>query len=87
MPDPKDNTKLSGDTHPPDVESDLPVQSGASDPLGAVAQPRDRPGQYGRGRGIPKAGVLTEGGGDQDDAPGADAGDGGSGGDGGGSGD
>ncbi|TFZ05133.1 hypothetical protein EZ313_00160 [Ramlibacter henchirensis] len=58
MPDPKDNAKLTGDTHLPDVESDLPVQEGSSD-AGGQARPR---GEQGRpGRGVRKAGVLTDG--------------------------
>jgi hypothetical protein len=57
MPDPKDNAKLTGDTHLPDVESDLPVQEGSSDARGQ-ARPR---GEQGRpGRGVRKAGVLTD---------------------------
>ena len=86
MPDPKDNAKLTGDTHLPDVESDLPVQGGTSD--GAPqARPRNQEGRP--GRGVRKAGVLTDGGeaagGSEVDSDGP--GDGGSAGDGGAAGD
>lgn len=30
MPDPFNRTKMSGDTHPPEVESDLPLEEGGS---------------------------------------------------------
>jgi len=81
MPDPKDNAKLTGDTHLPDVESDLPVQ-GASE-AGGQARSRSETGRP--GRGVRKAGIVGDGGGstlDTDDGDG-DGGDGG-GGDGGG---
>jgi hypothetical protein len=58
MPDPKDNAKLTGDTHLPDVESDLPVQQGTSD-AGPQGRPRSEEGRP--GRGVRKAGVLTDG--------------------------
>ena len=58
MPDPKDNAKLTGDTHLPDVESELPVQGGSSD---AGAQARQRSEEGHPGRGVRKAGVLTDG--------------------------
>ena len=56
MPDPKANAKLTGDTHLPDVESDLPVQ-GAS---GAGPQARTREQAAQARRGVRKAGVLTD---------------------------
>lgn len=56
MPDPKANAKLTGDTHLPDVESDLPVQ-GAS---GAGPQARTREQAAQPRRGVRKAGVLTD---------------------------
>ena len=56
MPDPKSNAKLTGDTHLPDVESDLPVQ-GAS---GAGPQARTREQAAQARRGVRKAGVLTD---------------------------
>lgn len=71
MPDPKDNAKLTGDTHLPDVESDLPLQEGSSD-AGAQARPRSEEGRP--GRGVRKAGVLRDGAGEIDDGPAADAG-------------
>lgn len=57
MPDPKDNAKLTGDTHLPDVESDLPVQGGSTG-AGPKARPREQAGQA--RRGVRKAGVLTD---------------------------
>jgi len=58
MPDPKDNAKLTGDTHLPDVESDdLPLEEGST---GNAPQARPR-GEEGRpGRGVRKAGVLVD---------------------------
>lgn len=41
MPDPKDNAKLTGDTHPPEVESEL-MQEGMSEDIGADGTPRER---------------------------------------------
>jgi hypothetical protein len=66
MTDPQDNAKKTGDVHPPDVESDLPLQEGTTDAVGADGTPRDRgkateSGQESRpGRGIKKAGVLKD---------------------------
>jgi hypothetical protein len=34
MPDAKDNAKLTGDTHLPDVESDLPFEEAMEDKVG-----------------------------------------------------
>src|SRR5687768_5329827 len=34
MPDPKDNAKMTGDTHLPDVESDMPFQESSTDAVG-----------------------------------------------------
>jgi hypothetical protein len=84
MPDPKDNAKLTGDTHLPDVESDLPAQ-GASAGRGQ-ARSRAETGRF--GRGVRKAGPAGDGGDnnlDTDDGDG-DGGDGGGSGDGGGGG-
>lgn len=71
MPDPRDNAKKTGDTHEPEVESELPFQEGMTDAIGADGTPRDR-GKAServpegrRGRGIRKAGVLK----DQDQQP------------------
>lgn len=66
MPDPRDNAKKTGDTHEPEVESDLPFQEGMTDAIGADGTPRDRGkaterGSQGRpGRGIKKAGLLKD---------------------------
>ena len=66
MPDAKNNAKLTGDTHLPDVESDLPMQEGSGDKLGADGTPSDRGraselGQEGQpGRGINQAGFLKD---------------------------
>jgi hypothetical protein len=86
MPDPKDNAKLTGDTHLPDVESDLPVQ-GASDGRG---QARSRAETGRSGRGVRKSGTVGDGGDnnlDTDDGDGDGGGGDGGGGDGGGGGD
>lgn len=70
MPDPKDNTKASGDTHLPEVESELPMDEGSGGALGADGTPSDRgrateSGMRGKpGRGIKHAGLLK----DKDDA-------------------
>lgn len=44
MPDPKDNAKRTGDTHPPDVDDGLDTgrPEGLPDSLGADGTPRDR---------------------------------------------
>lgn len=66
MPDAKDNAKMTGDTHPPEVESDLPAEEGSSEVAGTKGTPRDRGkaterGAEGRpGRGIKKAGLLKD---------------------------
>jgi hypothetical protein len=66
MPDAKNNAKLTGDTHLPDVESDQPMEEGSDGALGADGTPSDR----GRatesgieqrpGRGINQAGFLKD---------------------------
>jgi hypothetical protein len=68
MPDPKDNAKLTGDTHLPDVEDDGLEQEEASSGNAPQARPRSEEGRP--GRGARKAGVVR----DHDDAPGDDAG-------------
>jgi hypothetical protein len=61
MPDPHNNAKMTGDIHPPDVESDLPLEEESPDAAGIGGTPRDRGkaterGAEGRpGRGIRKA--------------------------------
>jgi hypothetical protein len=56
MPHPKGNVKLSGDTHLPDVESDLAIEEGRTG-LEMLAHERTQPGRPGRGR---KAGLLVD---------------------------
>lgn len=66
MPHAKNNTKMTGDTHLPDVESDLPLEEGASNAPGTTETARDRGkagerGKEGRpGRSIRKAGLLKD---------------------------
>jgi hypothetical protein len=66
MPDPKDKAKMTGDTHLPDVESDMPFHEGSADALGMDGTPRDRGQAKERGdqkrpgRGAKKAGVLKD---------------------------
>jgi hypothetical protein len=66
MPDAKNNAKMTGDTHLPDVESDLPVQEGSDGAVGEDGTPRDRGraselGKEGQaGRGINQAGFLKD---------------------------
>lgn len=67
MPDPKDNAKMTGDTHLPDVESDMPFQEGSTDDaVGLDGTPRDRGQATERGdrprpgRGANKAGVPKD---------------------------
>lgn len=75
MSDPKDNAKQTGDTHPPEVESepDLPLEEGMADSLGTEGTPGNRGratelGQEGRpGRGGKHAGLLKD-----EDAPTSD---------------
>jgi len=62
MPNAKDNAKMSGDTHLPDVESELPLQQGGTG-VGADGTPSDRgqaedPGHP--GRGIAKGGEIKD---------------------------
>jgi hypothetical protein len=63
MPSPKDNAKMSGDTHLPDVESELPLQEGSTG-VGADGTPRGRATDESQdqrpGRGIPKGGELKD---------------------------
>jgi hypothetical protein len=81
MPDAKNNAKMTGDTHLPDVESDLPLEQGTANPLGAEGTPSGR-GSERAGRAVRKAGVLKDRDAETSDNPGAsrdpgDAGDGG----------
>jgi hypothetical protein len=76
MPDPHDNAKMSGDIHPPDVESDLPLEEESPDAAGVSGKARDRGKATERGaasrpgRGIRKAGALK----DKDDETSDDSG-------------
>jgi len=66
MPDPHDNAKMTGDTHPPDVESDLPFDDETSDAAGrSRTSRRDRGkaterGEAEGGSGIRRSGVLKD---------------------------
>lgn len=66
MPDAKDNAKMTGDTHPPEVESDLPVEEGSPNVPGSAGATRvrgkaaERARQGRPGRGIKKAGILKD---------------------------
>jgi hypothetical protein len=66
MPDAKDNAKQTGDTHLPEVESDLPLEEGAPDALGTEGTPGNRGratelGHEGRpGRGSKQAGLIKD---------------------------
>lgn len=63
MPDAKDNAKMTGDTHPPEVESEiLPMHEGSGGALGADGTPSDR-GRWSRRRdqGQPENGALPAG--------------------------
>jgi hypothetical protein len=78
MPDAKDNAKMTGDTHLPDVESDdLPVQEGTTG-VGIEGAPsgRRRPSDGRPGRGINKAGVLKDKGAETSDSNTPDSGEG-----------
>ena len=73
MPDPKDNAKLSGDTHPPEVEGARGGSpQGRPDAQGAEGTPpdaslsRDVENEGRAGKGINQAGDLKD-----KDAPGA----------------
>jgi len=67
MPDPKDNAKQTGDTHPPEIESDMPFEEDMTDAAGTEGTPSNRGkaterGDIARpGRGAKKAGLLKDG--------------------------
>jgi hypothetical protein len=74
MPDPKDNAKLSGDTHPPEVEdAGGASREGRAEAEGASGAPpdkslsRDLENEGRAGKGVNQAGYLKD-----KDAPGAD---------------
>ena len=64
MPNPKNNAKMTGDLHLPDVEDELPMQEGSTGALGADGTPSGRAsekaGQSRPTRGNLKAGVLRD---------------------------
>jgi hypothetical protein len=49
MPDPFHRTKMSGDTHPPELESDLPLQEGGAQAADGIGTPTERSPSAGRG--------------------------------------
>jgi hypothetical protein len=63
MPDPKNNAKMTGDTHLPDVESEFSVEERNAQAAGADGT-QDRAGDSGGegnpGRGGKKAGELKD---------------------------
>lgn len=63
MPDPFNRVKMTGDFHPPDVESDLPLEEGGRNAApGSAATPSDRGQASERGRDRPgRAGGRSEG--------------------------
>jgi hypothetical protein len=52
MPNAKDNVKMSGDTHLPESESDLPLEEGSTAALGTDGKPSVRV--------VKKAGLLRD---------------------------
>ncbi len=64
MPDPHDNAKMTGDMHPPEVESELPMEQGgdSSDApgTGGTARGRGTSNEGRPARGTKKAGVLKD---------------------------
>jgi hypothetical protein len=60
MPDAKNNAKMTGDTHLPDVESDLPLEEGSGNLLGVEGTPSGRGNDRPAGRAVRKAGVLKD---------------------------
>ena len=73
MPNPKDNTKMTGDLHLPDTESEFSVEEANAQPLGGAGtqnrgQASDRGNEGAAGRGGKKAGVLKD-----SDAPTSDS--------------
>jgi hypothetical protein len=66
MADPFNKAKMTGDTHPPEVESDLPLEEGSTRAAGDSGTPTDRGraaelGRVGKPtRGVKKAGLLKD---------------------------
>jgi len=63
MPSPKDNTKMTGDTHLAEIESNQPIEEGSPIGLGTRGMQSGLVGHT-----VKKAGVITDG----KDHPGAD---------------
>jgi hypothetical protein len=66
MPNPKDNTKMTGDTHLPDTESEFSVEEANAQASGGTGaqhrgQSSERGNQGAAGRGGKKAGMLKDG--------------------------
>lgn len=57
MPDAKNNAKLTGDTHLPDVESDLPLEGASDNPPGEPGSSAER----GRGSELGMEGKPSRG--------------------------
>jgi len=78
MPDPFNKTKMTGDTHPPEVESELPLEEGSAQAAGLSGTPRDRGQGMERGaeskptRDVKKAGRLQDDDGAQRQSPPSD---------------
>jgi hypothetical protein len=66
MPDPFNKAKMTGDFHPPEVESDLPLEEGSANAAGISGTPSDRGRATESGRldtptrGVKKAGLLRD---------------------------
>jgi hypothetical protein len=66
MPDAKNNAKMTGDTHLPDIESEFDVEEANAQGAGTSGTPRDRGRATERGdeavpgRGGKKAGLLKD---------------------------
>jgi hypothetical protein len=66
MPDPFNRAKMTGDTHPPEVEPDLPLEEGSPNAPGISGTPTDRGKALERGaadrpgRATRKAGLLKD---------------------------
>ncbi|MDB5966915.1 MAG: hypothetical protein JWQ72_3415 [Polaromonas sp.] len=73
MPNPKNNAKMTGDLHLPDVESDLPLQEATTGTPGPDGTPGGRASESDASRpsrGVRKAGLLRD---EDDSAPDGDA--------------
>jgi hypothetical protein len=63
MPHPRKNLKLTGDTHPPEIEDDFGMEEGGSAPAGAAtaASQEERAVRIGRGAAGRALRVTTRG--------------------------